>query len=236
MNLISSRLWRIAGALAIAHVVLLLAGISLQEGVLFADGTAGIQQGYVEGSLARTLTGLGIEAIGFLLMVPVIVFLGRALGRRTEAGRWMAQTGVACGLAYVVVTFAVGFPAGAAAMYGAQHGLDVDTAFAINNVRIFAYFLSLALLGANTLMVATLARAEGLAPRLVGWGGFVAGAVLVTAPAVAPANLQDFSSLVWIVWWVCLAVVMLRRREETHAGTTTGSDVTRADSPVLRHA
>ena len=229
---IPRRLWQIAGALAIAHVVLLLAGISLQEGVLFADGVAGIREGYVDGSLPRTLTGLGIEAIGFLLMVPVIVFLGRAIGRRTEAGRWMAQTGVACGIGYVVVTFAVGFPAGVAAMYGAQHGLDVDTAFAINNLRIFSYFLSLALLGVNTLVVAALARTDDLAPRLVGWGGFVAGALLVTAPAVAPANLQDYSTLVWILWWVSLGVVLLRR----HDVPATVSDATAADGRVLRHA
>ena len=36
-------------------------------------------------------------------------------------------------------------------MYGAQHGLDVDAAFALNNVRIFGYFLSLLLLAGSTL-------------------------------------------------------------------------------------
>ena len=59
-----------------------------------------------------------------------------------------------CGIAYVAVTFAVGFPAGAAAMYGAQHGLDVDAAFALNNLRIFGYFLSLMLLAGSTLGIA----------------------------------------------------------------------------------
>jgi hypothetical protein len=231
-HVIPRKLWQLAGGLALAHVVLLLAGIALQDSALFADGTAGIREAYVEGSLSRTLTGLGVESLGFLAMVPVVVFLGRALGRRTESGRWAAQTGLACGVGYVVVTFAVGFPAGAASMYGAQHGLDVDTAFAINNVRIFSYFLSLALLGVNTLVVAALARAEDLAPRLVGWGGLATGALLVAAPALAPLGLQDVATLVWIVWWVALAVVMLRRREET----ALRSEVTAADSALLRHA
>ena len=96
--------------------------------------------------------------------------MGRVLGRGSELGRWAAQTGVLCGAAYVAVTFAVGFPAGAAAMYGVQHGLDLETAFAVNNLRIFAYFLSLLLLGGSTLGFAVAALAEGVHRRW--WGAF----------------------------------------------------------------
>ena len=92
-----------------------------------------------------------LESFAFLMLVPVLVFLGRVLGRGSELARWAAQTGTLCGLAYVAVTFAVGFPAGAAAMYGAQHGLDLEAALAVNNLRNFAYFLSLLLLGGSTL-------------------------------------------------------------------------------------
>ena len=144
---IPHRLWQVAGALGLAHIVLIPVGIALQQSALFADGTAGIRDRYVEGDFARTASGGMLEAFGFLLLLPALVFLARALGRRTEVGRWAAQSGLMCGVAYVAVTFAVGFPAGAAAMYGAQHGLDVDAAFALNNVRIFGYFLSLLLLG-----------------------------------------------------------------------------------------
>ena len=36
-------------------------------------------------------------------------------------------------------------------MYGVQHGLELETALAVNNLRNFAYFLSLLLLGGSTL-------------------------------------------------------------------------------------
>lgn len=212
------RLWQIAGGLALAHVVLIMAGIALQSGPLFQDGAAGIQRGYVEGDLARTFTGGLIECVGFLLLIPVLVFLSRVLGRSSETGRWAAQTGLMCGIGYVAVTFAVGFPAGAAAMYGAQHGLDVDTAFAINNIRLFGYFLSLMLLGGQALAVAVTALADHTAPRWLGVGGLVTGVALLTAAPLASVGQQDWATLVWMVWFVGLAVVLLRHRPEESPG------------------
>jgi hypothetical protein len=141
------------------------------------------------------------------------VFLGRVLGRRTEAGAWAAQTGVLCGLGYVAVTFAVGFPAGAAAMYGAQHGLDVDAAFAINNLRIFAYFLSLLLLGGSTLGFAVAALADRVHPRWFGGFGVATGVALLAGPVLATLDLHDWATLLWMVWFVGVAVLMLRHQE-----------------------
>ena len=213
MNPIPRRLWQVAGTLALAHVVLIPLCLALEMPALFSDGTAGIAESYGEGNLTRSFTGGALEAFAFLLLVPAVVFLGRALGRRTEAGAWAAQTGVLCGLGYVAVTFAVGFPAGAAAMYGVQHGLDVDAAFAINNVRIFGYFLSLLLLGASTLGFAFAALTDRVHPRWFGGLGVVTGAVLLSVPALAAVNLHDWASLLWMVWFVGVAVLMLRHRE-----------------------
>ncbi len=154
-----------------------------------------------------------LESVGFLLLVPALVFLARALGRRTEAGRWAAQSGLVCGAAYVAVTFAVGFPAGAVAMYGAQHGLDVDTAFALNNLRIFAYFLSLMLLAGSTLGIAFSALADGVHRRWVGGFGVVTGAGLLVSTPLSVVNLQDLGTLVWMVWFLGLGVLMLRHRD-----------------------
>ena len=164
---IPRRLWQIAGVLGIVHIVLIPVGIAIQQSPLFEEGTNGIRESYVEGDLSRTLTGWLVGSFDFLLLIPVLVFLARALGRRTEAGGWAAQTGLMCGIAYVTVIFAVGFPAGAAAMYGAQHGLEVDAAFALNNLRIFGYFLSLMLLAGSTLGIALSAHRRRCAPTLV---------------------------------------------------------------------
>jgi hypothetical protein len=106
------------------------------------------------------MAGGMIETLGFVLLIPALVFLARAIGRRTDIGRWAAQTALMAGMGYVAVTMAVGFPAGAASLYGAEHGLDLETAFALNNVRIFGYFLSLSLLGAHAIGLAIAARQD----------------------------------------------------------------------------
>jgi hypothetical protein len=208
----ASRPWQVAGALALAHTALVLTAISQMDSPLFADGAEGIRDEYVGGDLGRTLAAWYTESLAFLMLVPVLVFLSRQVGVTGERARWASQSALACGIGYVVVTFAVGFPAGAVAMYGAQHGLDVDTAFAINNLRIFSYFLSLMLLGGQVLGLAVAALVDGFHRRWVGGFGLVAGAGLVVAPALAPWNLQDVPTLVWMVWWVGLAVLMLRHR------------------------
>ena len=223
MTTIPRRLWQIAGGLAIAHVVLIPVGIFLQAGPLFAEGVQGIEQDYVGGDLTRSFTGGIIESFGFVLFVAVMTFLAGALGRSTEEGRWAARTGLACGLAYVAVTFAVGFPAGAAAMYGAQHGLDVDTAFALNNVRIFSYFLSLLLLGASTIGFAAAAIAERVHPRWIGAFGLVTGGLLMLSTPLAGIGQQDWGTLVWMVWMLGVGVLMLRHRVATEDAVTPSS-------------
>lgn len=216
--------WRLAGALGLAHVLLIPLGIALQASPLFADGVEGIRDSYVDGDFIRSATGWMVEAFGFLLLVPALVFLARVLGRRTESGRWAAQTGLMCGLGYVAVTFAVGFPAGAAAMYGAQHGLDVDTAFAINNLRIFSYFLSLMLLAGGTLGIAVSALADGEHRRWIGGFGVVTGIGLLVSTPLSLVELQDLGTLVWMVWFVGVCVLMLRHRETAGTEAATGLD------------
>lgn len=219
---VARRLWQISGAVALAHTALVLTAIALMDSPLFADGAQGIRDEYVAGDLERTLTAWYLESLAFLMLVPVLVFLSRRVGHRDERARWASQTSLLCGLGYVTVTFAVGLPAGAVAMYGAQHGLDVDAAFAMNNLRIFGYFLSLVLLGGQVLGLALAALIDRFHPRWVGGFGLLTGAGLLVAPAGAPWNLQDVPTLVWMVWWVGLAVLMLRHRVEQHAEVATG--------------
>lgn len=217
MTVVPRRLWQLAGALCLAHVALIPVGLFLQRSPLFAEGVQGISDAYVDGDLGRSFTGGVLESFGFLLMVPALVFLGRVLGRRSEAGAWAAQTGLLCGLAYIAVTFAVGFPAGAAAMYGAQHGLDLDAAFALNNVRIFGYFLSLLLLGGSTLGYAVAALADRVHPKWFGGFGVVTGVALLASTPLAGIGQQDWGTLVWMVWFVGVGVLLLRHRDEVES-------------------
>jgi hypothetical protein len=209
----------VAGVLAIAHVVLIPISLALESPPLFTDGVRGITDSYVHGDLARSFTGGVLESVAFVMLVPVLVFLGRVLSRGSDLAAWSAQTGAMCGLAYVAVTVAIGFPAGAAAMYGAQHGLDLDAALAINNLRIFAYFLSLLLLGGSTLGFSVAALADRVHRRWWGWFGMVASIMLFVSTPLAAVELQDWGTLVWMVWFVGAGVLMLRHRDDERAAT-----------------
>ncbi len=206
----SAVLGRVAGGLALAHVVLMLGGFSLERSTMLGDSTAAARQAYTEGSLARSMAGGYIEAFSFVVLLPVLVFLARALGRRTEAGRWAAQTGLAAGVGYVAVTLATGLPAGAAALYNGHHGADPATLLVAADIRNFAFFLSLLLLGAHAICVGMSARADGVLTRWVGIGGIVVGVVLLASVAGAGQALQNVGTMVWLVWWVGLAVSLLR--------------------------
>ena len=214
MNPIPRQLWRMAGVIAIAHVVLIPISLALEMPALFADGVDGIAEAYGEGNMARSFTGGVIESIAFLMLIPVLVFMGGVLGRGSELGRWAAQTGVICGAAYVAVTFAVGFPAGAAAMYGAQHGLDLETALVVNNLRNFAYFLSLLLLAGSTLGFSVAALAEGVHRRWWGQFGAATSVALLASTPLAALNLHDWGVLIWMVWFLGVGVLMVRHADD----------------------
>jgi hypothetical protein len=207
---LTGALWRVAGGLALAHVVLMLVGVVTSGTPTIHEGQEGIEHSYVEGSLTRIFTGGYVETLAFVLLIPVLVFLPRAFGRRTEAGAWASQTAAFAGLVYVAVVVAGGFAAGAAASWGAQQGLALEQSLAINNIRNFAYYLSLAFLGAHAIGLGLAARADRLMPRWVGWGGLAVGTVLLLAVPAAAAGMADGASVVWLVWWTGLALLMLR--------------------------
>jgi hypothetical protein len=204
--------------LGLAHVGLLIGGLAMSGGgALIEDGAAGIEAAYAQGSLTTIFGGWFVESLGFVLLVPVAVFLSRFLGRSTAVGRWAARSGLVLAGIYVAITLAVGFPAGAAAAYGVQNGLDVDTAAALNSMRVFAYLLSLLCLGAYVLCVAVSALADGLSPRFIGGLGLVTGACLVAAGPLAAVAMQDVPTLLYMVWWVGLCVILVRGRHASRA-------------------
>ena len=204
--------WRVAGWLALVHVVALFGGIALQDGARIGEGRDGIVRAYVEGDMARTMTGGYVELLGFVAMLPVLVFLARVVGRRTEAGRWAAQTALLAGLGYLVLTFAPGMAAGAAAMHAAQNGVDVDTAWVLNNLRVLSYVISFLFLGTHAIGLGVAALTDRRFARWIGWGGVLTGAALFVSVPLTALDLHDLGTLVWLVWWVGVAVLLLRHR------------------------
>jgi uncharacterized protein DUF4386 len=206
-------LWRVAGVLAITHVVLLFAGFSQEKSVELTDGPGDVARTFGGGSIARIFAGGYVESVSFLVLLPALVFLARAVGRRTEAGRWAAQTGLAAGLTYVAITLATAMPAGAAAVYGAQHHLaGAGTLAVVDDVRTFAFYLSLAALGVHAIATGVAALSDGVMRRWLGWGGIVTGVLLLLGmPVQRWFDGVNISSMVWMVWWVGVGVSLIRR-------------------------
>lgn len=215
--------WRTAGLLAVGHVVLVLAGISLQSSPRLGDDDAAVSAAYVGSNMARVFGGGYIESLGFVLLLPVIAFLARAIGRRTDVGGWAAQTGFAGGIGYVVVSLVPGLAAGAAALYGAQHGADLASVSVVNDVRNFAFFLSMLFLAVHAAGVSVSVLSDAILPAWIAWAGLATAAVLTASVPFAAVGAVDYATLVWILWFVALAAVMLRHRP-AGAGVPTGSD------------
>ena len=212
-------LWRAAGAFALTHVLVLIGATALTGPPTVHDGQAGIEHSFNDGDLARLMTAGYLTVIGFLVVVPTMVFLAQHLGRRTAVGRWSARTGAAAGVAYVVVIVGAGFSAGAAALWGRDHGLALETVLAVNNIRNFSYLLALPLAGAFAIGTGVAALQDNLLTRWVGWGGVGVGAALVLAIPAAAAGIQ-YGMPLWLLWWVGVAVSLMRHR----GGATMADD------------
>lgn len=202
----SSTTWRLAGGLAIAHLVMIFAAITQEVMVEHNTPIATLQAKFGGADLTRVFAAGYVEALAFLIMVPAIVLLTHIFGNHTETGRLAAQTFLALGIVYVAATLAVGFAPGAAAMYGAQHGADVHTVAVVNDIRNYGFMLQVALEGAMALALAVAALAEGIGRRWVGYGGLAAGALVIVGMPFAH-NAVDMA---WMVWWLGLAVILLR--------------------------
>jgi len=199
-------LWRVAGGLVIAHVVLLFAGFSQEVAVTHGDSLATLQDKYGSADMTRVFTGGYIEATSFLVLVPALVLLAQLLGRRTEAGRVAAQSFLAIGIAYAGATLAVGFAPGAAAIYAAHHHVPIGTIAMVNDIRNFSFYLGVAMSAAMMLALGIAALTDRVLVKWVGWCGVVLGAVGIVVTPFA----QNAISMVWMVWFVGVGVLALR--------------------------
>jgi hypothetical protein len=206
-------LWRLAGVLAIAHVVLLFAGFSQEKSVVLGDSPATVARTYGSGSLERIFAGGLVEALSFVVLLPALAFIARVIGRRTEGGRWAGQAAFAAGITYVAVTLATGLPAGAAAVYGAHHGIgDPQTLALVNDVRTLAFFLSLVALAGYSICLGLSALADEARARWMGWGGLLIGGLLLVGLATEKwTDGANLASTLWMAWWVGVGVVLIRR-------------------------
>jgi hypothetical protein len=218
----TTRLWRVAGALALAHVVLMFAGAPSTP--LLGDSPANVVSAYVTGSMARMYAGGYVEYLSFLVFLVGSLLIARLLRGRTEASGWLAACIGGAGITYVAVTIAAGFSAGAAALYDGHHGAPLTTITSVNDIRNFAFFLSAGVLGVFTAAVAAAGQVTRSLPRWLCWAGYVVGTAMVAAVPAARAGSMDYVTLLWTLWFVVFAVVALRGPRTT--------EVTRPREPV----
>ena len=223
---ISPAVWRVAGALALAHVVVLLVAANMEKSPRVSQGVAGIRDDLLHGSLTRIMSGGYLEAFSFLFLLPVLVFLATAIGRRTEAGRWATQTALAAGVAFVAVTLGGAIAPGAAAVYDVQRGGDLHTALMVDDIRNFGFYISLLLLGAHALSLGIAALTDRVNTLWIGIGGVITGLALFVSIAGSLHNLQDVGVMIWMVWFVGVAVCLFRAAGKPGSKLTANRSVT----------
>ncbi len=220
-----NRPWRVAAGCVLLHVACFVLSLVIIGQPTVHEGQEGIEHSFVQGELATVFSGGYVLLIGYVALLPAMVFLARALGRRNEMSRWAAHTAVAAGVVYLTIIVGSGLAPGAAALWGTHHGLPLDTALAINNVRNFAYFVALPFMALYALGVGMSALGDRVLTRWTGWGGVVVGAALLLAVPAAGVGIQ-YGMPLWLLWWVGVGVSMLRHQpvaDVRHGGRLAGS-------------
>lgn len=214
LDLADDRMRRSAGASALIYVATFVLAAVLIGQPTVHGGQEGIEHSLVESGLGRAFTGMYLLTLGFLLLLPAMVFLSGALGRRCPLGSWAAQTATAAGTAYVVVIVGVGFSAGAAALWALHQELDLPSVLSLNNVRNFAYFVATPFMGLYSIAIGVAAISDRRLTRWVGWGGVIAGASFLLAVPAAAIGIQ-YAMPLWLLWWLGNGIALLRHRPGT---------------------
>jgi hypothetical protein len=203
------RLWLLAGGLLIAHIVMLFGGLAFERTPMIGDNAQAQSAALVHSPMAQVFAGGYVETLSFLILLVALIAFARVLRGRTEVSRLWASAISAAGSCYVAITIACGFAAGAAATYDGHHGAPLSTVIAVNDVRNFAYFLSVAVLGLVILCIALAMRASALLPRWVARTGYFVATLCVASVPAERHGVMDLANMVAIAWLIALAVAAI---------------------------
>ena len=220
-------LWRAAGILAITHVVLMLAGISMGKVATVGSQPAAYVAAYMDGPVTERLAGACLVCASFLVFLLAATLFARLLRGGSELGHWWASVIAASGAIYVAMTLAVALPGVAAAVYDGHHGASVGIVTALSDLHYFAVFASMAVLGVFTMALAAAAQVSGSLSRWVAYPGYAVGALCLAAVPGAGLGLVDNAMLVWTIWFVVTGIAALRvartARVQVRAATAAAS-------------
>jgi hypothetical protein len=214
------RLWRVAAAMCIAHVVLVLAGFSMQTVPRLGADDAAVAAAFNTGTAGKAYAGEYVATLGFLVLLLLAPLVARLVRGTGEVSRWFAGAMSAAGAVYVAIALGTEFATTTASVYDARHGTAPSVLAAINNVHNVADYIGTATLGAFILAVAGAAFSGGALPRWFAWLSVPVG-LLSLAGGLFSTGIMDIATLVWMAWFVVLAVAMVRRSGRTATGSAT---------------
>lgn len=204
------RLWRVAGLLALAHLVLMFGSFSLQKVANLGAKPSTLAADFVTSSAAKSYAGEYLTCLSFLVFLLVATLLARLLRGGSELSGWLSSTIAASGAIYVGVTLASAVANLGAALYDGHHGAPLSTVTALEHAHWFGVFAATVVLGVFTSSVSAAVVVSRVLPLWVGFAGVVAGVLCLVSGAGAQTGLVDTATLVWVVWFVALAVAALR--------------------------
>lgn len=205
------RLWVITGWLLVGYVVLSFAGVAFQSALLLGDSPDKAAAALVRSSMAKNFAGGYLELLATLVFLVGMLGLARLLRRDDAVGEWLSSCIAGAAIGQAAVTVAVGFAAGAAAIYDGHHGAPLATVTTVNDIRNFAFFLSGGFTGVVALAVAAAVLRTATLPRWVGYAGAVIGVLYIAAIPAARTGVINAVTLVGFVWIVAIGVTAVRR-------------------------
>ncbi len=213
------RLWVVTGWLLVGYIVLTFAGVAFQNSLMLGDSPDKAAAALLHSSMAKNFTGGYVELLATLVFLVALLGLARLLRGDDATGEWLSSCIAGAAVAEAAVTVAVGFAAGAAAIYDGHHGAPVATVTAVNDIRNFAFFLSGGFAGVVALAVATAVLRTRSLPRWVGYAGIAIGVLYIGTIPAARTGVMNAATLLGFVWIMALAVTALRRGGRTAVAT-----------------
>lgn len=206
----NQRLWRVAGVLAVVHVALMFGSFALQKVADLGAKPSAVSAAFVTFPQGKGFAGEYLTCLSFLVFLLVATLLARLLRGDSEVSGWLSSTIAASGSIYVAVTISSELANLGAALYDGHHGAPLSSLTALDHAHWFGAFLATVVLGVFTLSVSSAVLVGRVLPRWVGFAGLVAGVVCLASGAGAHTGLNGAATLVWVVWFVALAITALR--------------------------
>lgn len=204
------RLWLTAGWLLVGYIVLTFAGVGLEHSLMLGDAPTKASSALVHSSMTKNFTGGYIEFLATLVYLVGALLVARLLRGEGATGDWLSSCIAASAVATVALDAAVGFAAGAAAIYDGHHGATLATVTTVNDIRNFAFFLSGGLAGVFALGVAAAVLLTARLPRWVAYTGLGIGVLSIASIPAARTGFMNVATMLGFVWLAALAVASLR--------------------------